>query len=204
MPRQPRQSRSRATVQAIIDAGFLCLAEHGIEGMTTSRLAKRAGIGVGSFYEYFSNRDDLLSAMHQRVVGDVTVMVESVTPELVCLSVRDLVKRLMHELRLFLERNDRRYLGYVKHASSFPPDAYLEPATRLLTQLLMQYIRHHPELVYMKNLQVMAFIMITGGISTLVRHLSEATPSVSFDELAEGLADMVGYYVEGELARTAR
>lgn len=204
MPRQPRQNRSRATVQAIIDAGFICLAEYGIEGMTSNRLAKCAGVGVGSFYEYFSNRDDLLNAMHQQVVADITAMLGPLTPELVSLSVRDMVTRLMHELRLLLERNDRRYLGYVKYASHFPPGAYLEPATRLLTQLLMQYILRHPELVRLKNLQVMAFIMITGGIATLVRHLSEPQPSVSFDELTAGLSNMIAYYVEGELAHASR
>ena len=53
--RKPQQERSRQTVAAIVEAGLLCIQQHGVEGTTTRKIADAAGIGVGSLYEYFSN-----------------------------------------------------------------------------------------------------------------------------------------------------
>ena len=50
MPRKPRQARSLATVDAIIDAGFLCVCRHGLQGATTNHIAAAAGLSTGSAY----------------------------------------------------------------------------------------------------------------------------------------------------------
>lgn len=42
--------------------------------------------------------------------------------------------------------------------------------------------------------------MIHGGIVTMVQQLSEQNPTISFEQLSEGLADMVRYMIEGGLA----
>lgn len=67
--RLPKQSRSRAVVQAVITAFEEQLVGSEDESnWRLERLAERAGIGIGSFYEYFSNKDSLLGAL----VGNVT------------------------------------------------------------------------------------------------------------------------------------
>ncbi|MGB1221107.1 MAG: TetR/AcrR family transcriptional regulator, partial [Alcanivoracaceae bacterium] len=76
MPRKPQQQRSRATVEAIVEAGFICLARGGYEGTTTRHIADVAGISVGTLYEYFSNKQEIYEAMYQRVVEDVVAFIE--------------------------------------------------------------------------------------------------------------------------------
>ena len=78
----PTQQRSRATVDAIIEAGFICVAELGITGTTTRHIAERAGISVGSLYEYFSNKQAIYEAMNQRMVTDVVAMIQPLLPQL--------------------------------------------------------------------------------------------------------------------------
>ena len=63
MPRNPSQQRSIATVNAIIKAGFICVAEKGLAATTTRHIAAVAGVGVGSVYEYFKNKEAIYSAM---------------------------------------------------------------------------------------------------------------------------------------------
>lgn len=71
---------------------------------------------------------------------------------------------------------------------------------RVLAELASQYLMHHPELARARNLPAMTYIFIYGGLFTMIRHLSEAAPAVSFDELAQGLADMVAFSLQGSLA----
>lgn len=61
--RSPRQSRSKATVDAIFQATIQVLERHDFEGLTTTRVARRAGVSVGTFYQYYPNKDALLIAV---------------------------------------------------------------------------------------------------------------------------------------------
>jgi hypothetical protein len=51
----------------------------------------------------------------------------------------------------------------------------------------------------LNNLQTMTYIFINSGIATMIRYLNHPNPGFSFDDLAKGLADMAGHYVEREL-----
>ncbi|MBW2273913.1 MAG: TetR/AcrR family transcriptional regulator [Deltaproteobacteria bacterium] len=68
--RSPRQSRSRELVKAVREAGRLLLAERGPEGLTMARIAERAGVSVGSLYQYFENKDAILRAIHEDVAEE--------------------------------------------------------------------------------------------------------------------------------------
>lgn len=60
MRKAPQQARSQQRVDAILEAAAEMIGEMGYEGITTSKLAKRAGISVGSFYQYFADKDAVL------------------------------------------------------------------------------------------------------------------------------------------------
>ena len=62
----PRQSRSQATVTAILDATARILIEQGFAAASTNAVAERAGVSVGSLYQYFPNKEALVSALHAR------------------------------------------------------------------------------------------------------------------------------------------
>lgn len=64
--RQPRQVRSQQMVEAILEATARVLAERGYAATNTNLVAERAGVSVGSVYQYFPNKDALLTALHER------------------------------------------------------------------------------------------------------------------------------------------
>ncbi len=74
MPRKSRlsprkqavQARSRATVDAILEAAAQVLARRGYAAGTTNRIAARAGVSIGTLYEYFPNKDSILVALVER------------------------------------------------------------------------------------------------------------------------------------------
>lgn len=52
---------------AILEAALELLAENGFHGAPTSLIAQRAGIGVGTIYRYFKDKDELIRELHQEV-----------------------------------------------------------------------------------------------------------------------------------------
>ncbi|UGT44581.1 TetR/AcrR family transcriptional regulator [Nocardia yamanashiensis] len=67
----PQQERSRAMVARIIDAGQTVLIAHGYDGASTNRIAAAAGISPGSLYQYFPDKDSIISAVIERYTAGV-------------------------------------------------------------------------------------------------------------------------------------
>ena len=61
--KQPKQERSLATVEAILSATTHILTENGYDQLTTNRVAERAGVSIGSLYQYFPNKKALIFAL---------------------------------------------------------------------------------------------------------------------------------------------
>lgn len=66
--KSPRQSRSKATVEAILDACGEVVAGRGYAGLTTHAVAIRAGVSVGTLYQYFPNREAVAGALVLRAM----------------------------------------------------------------------------------------------------------------------------------------
>jgi AcrR family transcriptional regulator len=61
--KRPLQRRSRETVRAILEAAARIFEERGIAAATTDAIAERAGVSVGSLYQYFPNKESLLATL---------------------------------------------------------------------------------------------------------------------------------------------
>jgi AcrR family transcriptional regulator len=74
--KSPVQARSAASVDAILEATVQVLLNVGKERLTTTRVASRAGVSVGTLYQYFPNKSALLQAALKRHMDEVTEAVE--------------------------------------------------------------------------------------------------------------------------------
>jgi AcrR family transcriptional regulator len=67
--RTPRQTRALQTVDFILEAAAYILAEEGLEGFTTNRIAERAGVNIASLYQYFPNKSAILEELQARHIA---------------------------------------------------------------------------------------------------------------------------------------
>ncbi len=73
----PIQARSAVTVEAISEAAIQVLLSHGAERLTTTRVADRAGVSVGTLYQYYPNKQSLLFAVLEQHMNNVAARVEA-------------------------------------------------------------------------------------------------------------------------------
>ena len=73
----PTQARSTVTVESISEAAIQVLLSHGAERLTTTRVADRAGVSVGTLYQYYPNKQSLLFAVLENHFNKVALRVEA-------------------------------------------------------------------------------------------------------------------------------
>src|ERR1041384_7828157 len=74
--RRPKQQRARETVETVLQGAVRLLAQDGLDGVTTNRIAEAAGVSIGSLYQYFPDKKAIFLALHERHVDDVRQVIE--------------------------------------------------------------------------------------------------------------------------------
>jgi AcrR family transcriptional regulator len=97
----PSQPRSAHTVEAILEGAAHILEQHGLDGYTTNAIAARAGVSIGSLYQYFPTKDAVTVALIEReraeLVRDALLALE---PDDRCVALRQLIEvAVRHQLR---------------------------------------------------------------------------------------------------------
>ena len=92
----PVQARSTVTVEAIYEATIQVLLSEGAERLTTTRVAERAGVSVGTLYQYYPNKQSLLFAVLEghmdKVAGAVETACENARGKRLADMVQDVVE----------------------------------------------------------------------------------------------------------------
>lgn len=94
----PRQARAKATVDAIIEATIQVLLEHGYDRFTTTRAAERAGVSVGTLYQYFPNKAALASAVIDRCCDDFLTALDDIVAARPQQTLHDCLRALVDRL----------------------------------------------------------------------------------------------------------
>src|SRR3954466_3834736 len=69
--KQASQARSRATVDALVEATARILMKEGFDKASTNRIAEVAGVSVGSLYQYFPSKEALVAAVIERHSAEI-------------------------------------------------------------------------------------------------------------------------------------
>lgn len=93
--KSPVQARSTASVEAILKATIQVLRKVGKERLTTTRVAARAGVSVGTLYQYFPNKSALLRAALQRHMDEIAAEMERICREQAGSSLQEMTRALV-------------------------------------------------------------------------------------------------------------
>lgn len=100
MRKSPTQARATQTVDAIVEAAIQILQSDGEERLTTNRIAERAGVSIGSLYQYFADKEAIVEAIAERernkVVAAIVKSISDVDPADFENVVREVVRSLIN------------------------------------------------------------------------------------------------------------
>ena len=99
MRKIPTQDRATATVEVILDASAQLLEKSELGGVSTNHIARKAGVSIGTLYQYFSNKDELLWSLAKReyirIARELIQQIDKVSAESMPETSRAIVKLLI-------------------------------------------------------------------------------------------------------------
>ncbi|MEO6816891.1 MAG: TetR/AcrR family transcriptional regulator [Edaphobacter sp.] len=198
----PVQARSAASVGAILEATIQVLLGVGKERLTTTKVAMRAGVSVGTLYQYFPNKSALLQAALKRHMDEVTKAVEQVCKEQKGNTLQQMATALITAF-LTAKMKDAKTSVALYSISSDVDGAKIVQHTgvrsnRAIVAMLTtscESLGEDPQLVASMLQGAMA------GISRLL--LESSAPEKQFETLRQELVFFVCAYLEASCARSS-
>ncbi|ARM12878.1 MULTISPECIES: TetR family transcriptional regulator [Rhizobium] len=200
--KQPKQARSTELVAAILDAAAQVLAREGAHRFTTARVAERAGVSIGSLYQYFPNKAAILFRLQSDEWRQTTDMLSGILAE----TQRPPLDRLRSLVHAFLRSECEEAAMRVALHDAAPlyrdaPEAQAARASadRIIELFMQEALPGVPEAT-----RALAGDLIVTTLATVGKQFSEAPRSL--DEIgtyAEAMADMFCGYL-GALRPSSR
>ena len=192
------QERSRATVDALIEATARILVRDGFDRASTNRIAEAAGVSVGSLYQYYPGKEALVAAVIERHNADLMKVVHEALAEVadqpVAVGTRKLVAAAIeaHRVdpalhRVLAEQTPRT--GALADVEAFNSEAY---------GLFLAYLENHRDELRAVDLELAAFVCVT-SIEALTHTAVLHRADMLSDEAVETLIDEATRLVAGYL-----
>jgi AcrR family transcriptional regulator len=193
--KRPKQARSTELVSTILEAAAQVLEKDGAERFTTARVAEKAGVSIGSVYQYFPNKAAILFRLQSEEWRQTSDSLRAILED-VQRSPLERLRKLVHAF-VRSECDEAKMRDALNNAAPLYRDAPEAQETRVSGGHTMQIFISELLPTASEATRASADDLITTTLSLVAKHFSEKprTPS-EIEAYAEAMADMFCAYVE--------
>jgi AcrR family transcriptional regulator len=155
----PRQDRSRVTVEAILEATTRILVEEGYDKANTNRIAERAGISIGSLYQYFPNKESLLAALVEQHVTEMAELIETKLDRLFDSPLEIAIPEIIIAVVAAHAINPRLHQVLSEEIPCSERSPQMQQADKRITELLRTYLDRWRDVIQPQNIELTVFIL---------------------------------------------
>ena len=192
--KRPKQRRSIETVEAIVEATARVLIKEGYEKASTNRIAKVAGVSIGSLYQYFPSKESLMLALVERHSNQMlTLLAESS----VALASAPLEVAIRTYVRAMLDAHavdpdlHRVLVTQVMHLGL---DCINEMQAKART-IVSAYLANHRDEIVVDNLDMAAFMLVSAVEAITHRAVLEDPEALKSKGLEDEICNLVVRYL---------
>lgn len=194
--RRPKQERARLTVEAILEATELVLVSDGYDKTTTNRIAEVAGVGIGSLYEYFSNKESIVAALIERHAEQMLAVFQSTLPALgevpLPVGMRELIEASV-EAHAVAPVLHKVLVEQVPRVGDLERIGVVESR---IANLVREYLQSYRDEIRPKDLSLAAFVVVQAVESLIHATVVDRTEYLHDGRLVdEATALVLGYLV---------
>lgn len=192
MRKPPQQKRSRELVEKLLDATATTIAERGLDNTTTNHIAEKAGVSIGSLYQYFPDKQALVEGLLERMgrgVGE-NFRRRAEVVQINQLSLHAVASTAI-AYGLHLMRSDPVLSELMRNWNRLPVDKLLDPIERLFLAMAQPYFLRNYRDYPVQDLEAKLYVLINSTLFTCIRFLFQENTMIREEVLVRTLADMI-------------
>lgn len=193
--KRPNSQRAQATVEAILQATAELIESSGYANLTTNHVAQRAGISIGSLYQYFPNKESICRALAERHFKLISERYSHNLGDLTGLPIEAQVQRSVHSAFQFARNTPEFSARFYAELPSFGGLDPLQASRQADTAALAAGLNILPIAMRPKNPEMVASIVVV-AVGQLIGEAAIHHPEWLIDPAyEEQVCELItGYY----------
>lgn len=197
----PKQERSKAVVDAILEATVRILPKIGSQNVTTKKIAEFAGVSIGSLYQYFPNKESLLGGIMDIAAKSKTAEAQKRIDEIHGKSIKEATDMMVDlGLELFLKEKEKIREIYRRAPELGRIPALMKLRASVVEKLAGVIHENHPTRPPEQCRRV-SFVAVNSLMGVVHTMLYDEQQTYSIEELSSELKSMFYSYFQ-ELSKT--
>jgi AcrR family transcriptional regulator len=179
----------------ILDAAIRVLDSEGVGAATTSRIAKVAGVSVGTLYQYFGNRDEILGALQDREFERATHMMQRVLSNPGNAPDRQVARSVLEELIALYRSAPALHRVLAVEGLRLTPTERVQAFDFRMVNAIRSFLVLAGPRMRRTNLDAAAFVVYQSVRASMLAYMLESPSGVDDAAVVDELTDLVFRYL---------
>ncbi|MFB9241878.1 TetR/AcrR family transcriptional regulator [Massilia antarctica] len=185
----PRQARSQHMVEQILQATARILEERGYAGMNTNAVAARAGVSVGSVYQYFPNKDSLITALHERHGAQMYAAIDAILDGEAPRTLREHLAAMVHAWLVAHQVEPELHKVLEKEFPFFDAPSQDSAADNNSFQRILRLLERHKDDIGQPDPDLATWMLLRMMESLVHAAVMDAPPRFAGADIERGIVD---------------
>ena len=199
MRKQPQQQRAKKIVDDILEATQLCIAEQGIMQITTPKIAEKSGVSVGSIYQYFENKDEIIQELLRRKSENLGLALKQMAMVKEQIELKALIDMSLQFGFDVMREDNGFFIEVLKYWHGYNNSEAAEILEKHFLEVgLYVFNRFYPHWSF-ETLKNKSFVIINSTLFTMMRYVSNNDFLITEQQLKKEISIMIISYLEKEI-----
>ena len=195
MRKQPQQQRARNVVDSILEATQLCVAEYGLINVTTPKISEKSGVSVGSIYQYFGNKEEIIQELLSRKSEQLGLALKQIAISQEELSLEEIIPLSLQFGFDMMKADDGFFMEVLKHWHGYNNSEAAQILEKHFFEVGMYVFNRYFQQWNFETLRNKSFVIINSTLFTMMRYVSNNSFLISEQQLKKELSQMILAYL---------
>ncbi|MEW6776451.1 MAG: TetR/AcrR family transcriptional regulator [Bdellovibrionota bacterium] len=193
--KKPLQRRSQEMVDVILEAATRVFIEEGYEGASTNKIARRAGVSVGSLYQYFPNKEAITAALFDQLSVKAIRLVQERLGKLAHAPLPQAISEAVGILAELYRSSPELIEMTFERLSELERTRQLQALRERSAAVLLAYLQTRQNELRPGDLPHMSWV-VSSAVEALVFRVMQETPThLSQKKLLSEISELIGRYL---------
>ena len=195
MRKKPQQQRAKLIVDHILQAAQICIVEQGLMHITTPKIAEKAGVSVGSLYQYFENKEEIIQELLRRKSENLGLALKQMVITQEQLSIQEIIPLSIQFGFDVMRAESGFFIEVLKHWHGYNNSEAAQILEKHFFEVGMYLFNRFYRHWDFETLKHKSFVIINSTLFTMMRYVSNNSFLISEQQLRDELSNMILAYL---------